>query len=150
MYEVGHITSLSVLRTHRKRGIGTFVGECWLAGAHDDDARFSESSRPCFLSLSFFLLNTIATALMRRSQREMADVFEAEYVSLHVRKSNRAAFHLYNVTLKYVINDVEKGYYADGEDAYDMRCYFRQEKKDEAGDGVGATTEQMKNLEVAA
>ena len=52
----------------------------------------------------------------------MEGVFDAEYVSLHVRKSNRAAFHLYSVTLQYVVNDVEKGYYADGEDAYDMRC----------------------------
>jgi len=84
----GHITSLSVLRTHRKRGI--------------------------------------ATALMRRSQCEMQEVFDAEYVSLHVRESNRAAFHLYKETLQYEINDVEKEYYADGEDAYDMRCYFRR------------------------
>lgn len=84
----GHITSLSVLRTYRKRGI--------------------------------------ATALMRRSQLEMADVFDAHYVSLHVRKSNRAAYHLYSVTLAYEVNDVEKGYYADGEDAYDMRCYFKK------------------------
>ncbi len=82
----GHITSLSVLRTHRKRGI--------------------------------------ATALMRRSQLEMAEVFSAHYVSLHVRKSNRAAFRLYSQTLKYEINGIEKGYYADGEDAYDMRCPF--------------------------
>ena len=66
---------------------------------------------------------------MRRSQQEMADVMEAEYVSLHVRKSNRAAYHLYSVTLNYEVNDVEKGYYADGEDAYDMRCYFRHSKK---------------------
>ena len=82
----GHITSLSVLRTHRKRGI--------------------------------------ATLLMKRSQTEMATVFGAYYVSLHVRKSNRAAFHLYNETLKYEIHDIERGYYADGEDAYDMRCTF--------------------------
>jgi hypothetical protein len=60
----------------------------------------------------------------------MEDVFEAEYVSLHVRKSNRAAFHLYSVTLNYTVNDVEKGYYADGEDAYDMRCYFKKDPKD--------------------
>jgi hypothetical protein len=71
-------------------------------------------------------INT-ATMLMKRSQREMADVFDAEYVSLHVRKSNRAAFHLYSVTLVYEVNDVEKGYYADGEDAYDMRCYFKKD-----------------------
>ena len=95
----------------------------------------------------------------------MADVFDAEYVSLHVRKSNRAAFHLYNVTLKYVINDVEKGYYADGEDAYDMRCYFKnnpndaKKSKEEAdatnastseGENVSPPTEAMSKLEVAA
>jgi len=84
----GHITSLAVLRTHRKRGI--------------------------------------ATMLMRNSQREMARIFKATYVSLHVRKSNAGAFHLYNDTLKYDINDIEKGYYADGEDAYDMRCTFKE------------------------
>ena len=88
----GHITSLSVLRTHRKRGI--------------------------------------ATQLMKRSQIEMRDVFGAHYVSLHVRRSNRAAFHLYNETLKYEIHDVEKGYYADGEDAYDMRLNFVPKKKE--------------------
>ena len=68
---------------------------------------------------------------MRRSQKEMADVFDSEYVSLHVRKSNRAAFHLYSVTLNYEVNDIEKGYYADGEDAYDMRCYFKPKKSEE-------------------
>ena len=87
----GHITSLAVLRTHRKCGI--------------------------------------ATALMRRSQVEMEHVFGAHFVSLHVRKSNRAAFHLYNETLQYTINDIERGYYADGEDAYDMRCTFGQKNK---------------------
>ena len=42
-------------------------------------------------------------------------------VSLHVRKSNRAAFSLYTTSLKYEINDIEAKYYADSEDAYDMR-----------------------------
>ena len=80
----------------------------------------------------------------------MADVFDAEYVSLHVRKSNRAAFHLYNVTLKYVINDVEKGYYADGEDAYDMRCYFKNHPDEKKTEEEEVPTEEMKKLEVAA
>lgn len=31
----------------------------------------------------------------------MADVFEAEYVSLHVRVTNKGAFHLYTQTLGY-------------------------------------------------
>jgi N-alpha-acetyltransferase 10/11 len=69
--------------------------------------------------------------LMTRAQVEMAGVFRAHYVSLHVRKSNRAAFHLYTRTLGYDINDIEKGYYADGEDAYDMRCVFKQEENEE-------------------
>ena len=31
----------------------------------------------------------------------MEECFDAEYVSLHVRKSNRAAIHLYTQTLGY-------------------------------------------------
>jgi len=82
----GHITSLAVLRTHRKLGI--------------------------------------ATKLMCAAQRDMREIFEAEYVSLHVRRTNAAAFHLYKETLGYEINNVEAGYYADGEDAFDMRKMF--------------------------
>jgi N-alpha-acetyltransferase 10/11 len=77
----------------------------------------------------------------------MQDVFDAEYVSLHVRKSNRAAFHLYSITLNYQVNDVEKGYYADGEDAYDMRCYFKPPKEKSSKE---PPTEAMKKLELAA
>lgn len=54
----------------------------------------------------------------------MQESFLAHYVSLHVRKSNAAAFHMYTKTLGYEINEVEKGYYADGEDAYDMQLPF--------------------------
>ena len=71
----------------------------------------------------------LATRLMRCSQRQMAAVFQAEYVSLHVRKSNKAAFHLYTETLGYDIHDIEAKYYADGEDAYDMRNYFTDKEK---------------------
>ena len=74
----------------------------------------------------------------------MQDVFDAEYVSLHVRKSNRAAFHLYSVTLNYTVNDVEKGYYADGEDAYDMRCYFKR-SPDSPKDATTLNEEKMKS-----
>ena len=77
---------------------------------------------------------------MKRSQKEMSDVFDAEYVSLHVRKSNRAAFHLYSVTLRYIVNDVEKGYYADGEDAYDMRCYFKETNHGKEVVGAGSSS----------
>lgn len=87
----GHITSLAVLRSHRKLGL--------------------------------------ATKLMTAAQGQMEEVFSAEYVSLHVRKSNRAAFGLYTKTLGYEINDIEAKYYADNEDAYDMRKYFKHSKQ---------------------
>jgi len=91
----GHITSLSVLRTHRKCGL--------------------------------------ATALMNSSHKRMMETFGAEFSALHVRKSNHAAFHLYSQTLEYEINGIEQGYYADGEDAYDMRKYFIPKKTGKAG-----------------
>lgn len=83
----GHITSISVLRSHRKLGL--------------------------------------ATKLMQAAHKAMQDVFDAEYVSLHVRVGNRAAFALYSSTLGYEIHGTEEKYYADGEDAYDMRKYFK-------------------------
>jgi ribosomal protein S18 acetylase RimI-like enzyme len=70
----------------------------------------------------------------------MAEVFGSKYVSLHVRKSNRAALQLYRDTLKftfvdytfklsdfnvnYRVKEIEKKYYADDEDAYAMRKDF--------------------------
>lgn len=86
----GHITSLAVLRTHRKCGL--------------------------------------ATNLMRQAQTQMKEVNDSESCSLHVRYTNMAAFHLYSQTLGYRIDDVEKGYYADGEDAYAMKCDLRNTK----------------------
>lgn len=54
----------------------------------------------------------------------MHEVFGAKYSSLHVRVTNRGAFHLYAETLRYEVHDREEGYYADGEDAFDMRKPF--------------------------
>jgi ribosomal protein S18 acetylase RimI-like enzyme len=51
----------------------------------------------------------------------MAEVNNADYVSLHVRMSNKAALHLYKNTLGFDVYKVESKYYADGEDAYAMR-----------------------------
>ena len=82
----GHITSLAVLRSHRKMGI--------------------------------------ATKLMRVAQAAMETTFGAKYVSLHVRVGNRAALTLYRDTLGYEVHDKEAKYYADHEDAFDMRKYF--------------------------
>jgi len=51
----------------------------------------------------------------------MKTVYGCHICSLRVRVSNRAAISLYTEVLGYKIHDVEKGYYADKEDAYDMR-----------------------------
>jgi hypothetical protein len=58
----------------------------------------------------------------------MIEVFDACYVSLHVRKSNKAALNLYSKTLQFFIHDTEVKYYADGEDAYAMRKILQAEK----------------------
>merc|ERR1712137_852619 len=106
----GHITSLAVLRSHRKLGI--------------------------------------ATKLMRSSIAAMEECFSAEHVSLHVRYTNRAAFSLYSSTLGFEIHDIEKGYYADKEDAYDMRKMLsaglrKQElKKDKKRDSIKAVEDK--------
>ena len=76
----GHITSLAVMRSHRKLGI--------------------------------------ATKLMTATQKQMESTFNAEHVSLHVRVTNTAAFHLYSESLKYKNHGVVDKYYADGENAY--------------------------------
>lgn len=55
------------------------------------------------------------------TERAMAESHAAQYVSLHVRMSNTAALHLYRDTLGFKVEKIEKGYYADGEDAYSMK-----------------------------
>ncbi|SCU94244.1 LADA_0G07426g1_1 [Lachancea dasiensis] len=63
----------------------------------------------------------LAEKLMRQALFALAEVYKAQYVSLHVRQSNRAALHLYRDTLEFEVLDVEKSYYLDGEDAYAMK-----------------------------
>ncbi len=43
----------------------------------------------------------IAQKLMEQASRAMVENFNAKYVSLHVRVSNRAALHLYQNTLGF-------------------------------------------------
>ncbi|KAJ3874738.1 acyl-CoA N-acyltransferase [Lentinula edodes] len=63
----------------------------------------------------------LAKKLMLLSQEAMASVYKAKYVSLHVRETNQAAIGLYRDTLGFEVANTEKGYYADGENAYMMR-----------------------------
>jgi hypothetical protein len=71
----------------------------------------------------------IATRLMRASHRDMKECYGAKYVSLHVRAGNKAGRHMYEDTLGYTLHEVEKRYYADGENAHCMRLYFSNADK---------------------
>jgi hypothetical protein len=63
----------------------------------------------------------------------MAETYNAKYVSLHVRESNKAALALYRETLGFKIDGKEAKYYADGEDAYGMKMML-DHLKPKAGD----------------
>lgn len=67
----------------------------------------------------------IANMLMSTVQKVMLDCYDVRYVSLHVRVGNKAALNLYQKTLSFEVHETELKYYADGEDAYDMRKYLR-------------------------
>ena len=62
----------------------------------------------------------------------MAEVYDAHYVSLHVRKSNKAALHLYSNNLDFSMQSVEAKYYADGEDAHAMTKILQPKKMSSA------------------
>ncbi|KAG7448314.1 acyl-CoA N-acyltransferase [Guyanagaster necrorhizus] len=68
----------------------------------------------------------LARRLMMLSQEAMLTVYNASYVSLHVRKSNKAAIGLYKDTLGFSVADIEKKYYGDGEDALSMKLYLKR------------------------
>ncbi|KAF8068057.1 acyl-CoA N-acyltransferase [Lyophyllum atratum] len=67
----------------------------------------------------------LAKKLMLLSQEAMTSVYKAEFVSLHVRKSNKAAIGLYRDTLGFEVAKIEKKYYGDGEDALSMRLSLK-------------------------
>ena len=71
----------------------------------------------------------VASKLMTHAINMMQEYFDADLVSLHVRVSNRPALHLYHKNLGFDVRGVEKEYYADKEDAYKMRKYFKKDKK---------------------
>ncbi|TFJ88525.1 hypothetical protein NSK_000099 [Nannochloropsis salina CCMP1776] len=123
-YYFYHILSwpqlLFVAEDHRQRIVGYVLAKM------EEDAAVPHGHITSLAVLRTYRKCGIATRLMQASQRCMAETFEAQYVSLHVRKSNSAAIHLYTKTLGYEIHDEEKAYYADGEDAYDMRKYLNK------------------------
>uniref|UniRef100_A0A7S0WQB8 N-acetyltransferase domain-containing protein n=1 Tax=Chlamydomonas leiostraca TaxID=1034604 RepID=A0A7S0WQB8_9CHLO len=91
----------------------------------------------------------LATRLMSATHAAMQEVFGADYVSLHVRVTNRVAFHLYTRTLGYEIHDRDAKYYANGEDAYEMRRWFKP-KADKAKAAAAAAADSKDGAKAAA
>lgn len=111
----GHVTSISVLRPYRRLGLAN---------------KLMKQSRGLLLAIG-----------SNPSEEAMVAHYNASFITLHVRKSNRAAISLYRDTLGFEVHVMEKGYCelgcvvvltvdADGEDAYGMRFIFP--KKGEA------------------
>jgi peptide alpha-N-acetyltransferase len=71
----------------------------------------------------------VASKLMNHAINMMQEYFDADFVSLHVRVTNRPALHLYHKNLGFDVRGIEKEYYGDKEDAYKMRKYFKKDKK---------------------
>ena len=97
-----------------------------LTKMEDDNNERPPDSAPAAHITSVSVMRTyrrmgIAGALLRQSLRSVRESYGAESISLHVRKSNTAALHLYRDSLKFEVLEVASGYYADGEDAYSMK-----------------------------
>jgi peptide alpha-N-acetyltransferase len=66
----------------------------------------------------------VASRVMEATHTDMKESYDAHFCSLHVRRTNAAARHLYQESLGYRTNDVDEGYYLDNEDAFHMKRYF--------------------------
>ncbi|KAJ3285746.1 N-terminal acetyltransferase A complex catalytic subunit ard1 [Rhizoclosmatium sp. JEL0117] len=123
-YYIYHIVSWPQLSYVAEDDKGRIVGYV-LAKMEDEPS--AQGAHGHITSLSVmrnFRRLGLAEKLMSQAQRAMVESFGAKFCSLHVRKSNRAALSLYKDTLKFTETEVEKKYYADGEDAKKMVLKF--------------------------
>lgn len=85
----------------------------------------------------------IATKLMKQTLHMMKEYYNANFCSLHVRASNQPAFNMYNKVLGFEVVGLELGYYADGEDAYNMKYFFNEEDKGKGKDKIIKLTDDV-------
>lgn len=136
----GHITSLSVMRTHRRLGLAEKLMRQSRMRYLSHTRRVYHSERQTDLKEGFHEADARSFPL----ERAMVETFGAQYVSLHVRLANIAALRLYRDTLGFEVEKVESKYYADGEDAYSMKMdltNLREALEDtyvDEGDEVGS------------
>lgn len=79
----------------------------------------------------------------------MVEYYDASFASLHVRVSNRAALYMYKDNLSFEIMGVEKGYYADKEDAYKMKKFFKESDKEKEKSKIIQITSDVKWEDIA-
>lgn len=126
----------------------------------EDDASAENDKTPLLAHItSLSVMRTyrrmgIAAKLLRQALRSLVECYGAQYVSLHVRVSNKPALHLYKETLKFEVIEIENGYYADGEDAYSMRKDLRTLEIDDGYDDdedllAGVLVDDTSKLDVA-
>jgi len=79
----------------------------------------------------------------------MVEYYDACFASLHVRVSNRAALNMYKENLNFEILGIEKGYYADKEDAYKMKKFFKQADREKEKSKIIELTYEVKWEDIA-
>ncbi|KAI6003706.1 acyl-CoA N-acyltransferase [Pisolithus albus] len=121
--------SLSYVAEENGRIVGYILAKMEEPEEHDNPEKTEQVPHGHVTSISVlrsYRRLGLAKKLMLQSQEAMSTIYRAAYVSLHVRKSNRAALSLYRDTLGFTVKSIEEKYYADGEDAYAMQLTFSQ------------------------
>lgn len=105
----GHVTSISVLRSYRRLGLAKRLmvqsREFLLHSLYSFLLTYYHSFEPESVGIVILIV-----FFERFAEEAMATIYRAAYVSLHVRKSNRAALSLYKDTLGFEVKDIEKKY----------------------------------------
>ena len=99
----GHVTSISVLRNYRRLGLANKLMQLSRESLSSQLRQHSTAPPPTFNLRA-------ADEDLLVAERAMKTTFGAAYVSLHVRKTNRAALGLYKDTLGFEVVEIESKY----------------------------------------
>lgn len=103
----GHVTSISVLRSYRRLGLAKKLMV--------QSRKWPSNNRRVFKRQIIIRI--------RIQEEAMSTIYRAAYVSLHVRRSNRAALSLYRDTLGFTVKDIEKKYCESVQDSLQRYLY---------------------------
>lgn len=96
------MTSVATLDSYRKHGLATKL----MRASSEPPvvcaaARRSLCAPPSWAPIPHKTAVLVCLSLPLSAVRSMVEMYDAKYVSLHVRQTNRAAKHLYSSTLGY-------------------------------------------------